>query len=132
MRTSMIGNRICAFAVTTVFALLCLAAPATASPSPYDGSWSMVLVTTNGHCGVIKMGMAVNGGHISATSGKFVAHAIQLAGIIYGSGQTKINGVAGPRQAKGIGRFTKAKGSGKWDGTGPSGVCSGYWVADRA
>jgi hypothetical protein len=92
----------------------------------------MVLVTTNGHCGVIKMGMAVHGGHISATSGKFVAHAIQLAGIIYGSGQTKINGVAGPRQAKGIGRFTKAKGSGKWDGTGPSGVCSGYWVADRA
>jgi hypothetical protein len=126
----MIGNRICAFAVTTVFALLCFAAPATASQ--YDGSWTMVLVTTNGHCGVIKMGMAVHGGHISATSAKFVAHAIQLAGIIYGSGQTKINGVAGPRQAKGIGQFTKAKGSGKWDGTGPSGVCSGYWVADRA
>jgi hypothetical protein len=92
----------------------------------------MVLVTTNGHCGVIKMGMAVHGGHISATSGKFVARAIQLAGIIYGSGQTKINGVAGPRQAQGIGRFTKAKGSGKWNGTGPSGVCSGIWTAVRA
>jgi hypothetical protein len=47
-------------------------------------------------------------------------------------GKTKINGVAGPRQAKGIGRFTKAKGSGKWDGTGPSGVCSGIWTAVRA
>ena len=108
----MIGNRICAFAVTTVFALLCLAAPATASPSPYDGSWSMVLVTTNGHCGVIKMGMAVNGGHISATSGKFVAQPIQLAGIIYGSGQTKINGVAGPRQAQGISPRPRAAASG--------------------
>jgi hypothetical protein len=128
----MIGNRMRAFTVTTAFALLSFAAPATASPLPYDGSWTMVLVTTNGHCGVIKMGMAVHGGHISATSGKFVAQPIQLAGIIYGSGQTKINGVAGPRQAQGIGRFTKAKGSGKWNGTGPSGVCSGYWVADRA
>jgi len=59
-------------------------------------------------------------------------HKIFLNGIIAGSGATKINGVAGPRQAFGIGRFTRAKGSGKWNGTGPSGVCSGYWVAVRA
>ena len=44
------------------------------------------------------------------------------------AGKTKINGVAGPRQAVGIGKFTKVKGSGKWNGTGPSGV----WTADRA
>jgi hypothetical protein len=93
----------------------------------------MVLTTTNGHCGEINMGMAVNGGHISATSGKFVMHKIFLNGLISGSGQTKINGVAGPRQAKGTGKFTKAKeGVGKWNGTGPSGVCSGVWAAVRA
>ena len=92
----------------------------------------MVLVTTNGHCGVIKMGMAVNGGHISATSGKFVKHKIVLGGLVSGSGATKINGVAGPRQAVGTGRFTQVKGSGKWNGTGPSGVCSGVWTAIRA
>ena len=40
--------------------------------------------------------------------------------------------MAGPRQAVGVGRFTEAKGTGQWDGTGPSGVCSGYWVADSA
>jgi hypothetical protein len=126
----MIGKRVCAFALSTALVILCSAAPATAAP--FDGSWNMVLVTTNGHCGVIKIGMAVSGGHISSTSGKFVMHKISLAGLISGSGATKLNGVAGPRQAKGTGRFTKAKGSGKWDGTGPSGVCSGYWVADRA
>jgi hypothetical protein len=79
----------------------------------------MVLTATNGHCAVIKMGMAVNGGHISATSGRFVMDKISLNGLISGSGATKINGVAGPRQAKGVGQFTKAKGTGKWDGTGP-------------
>jgi hypothetical protein len=126
----MIGNRLRAFALSAAFAIISFAAPANAAP--FDGAWKMVLVTTSGHCGVIKMGMAVKGGHISATSGKFVMHKISLAGRISGSGQTKLNGVAGPRQAIGTGRFTKVKGNGKWNGTGPSGVCSGYWVANRA
>jgi hypothetical protein len=125
----MIGNRICAVASAAALALFCSAAPAHAAP--FDGSWNMALVTTSGHCGVIKIGMAVNRGHISATSGRFVMHKISLAGLISGSGATKINGVAGPRQAVGVGHFTRSKGSGKWNGTGPSGVCSGYWVATR-
>ena len=44
----------------------------------------------------------------------------------------RVGFLAGPRQAVGTGKFTKVKGSGKWNGTGPSGVCSGVWVADRA
>jgi hypothetical protein len=126
----MIGNRMRAFALATAFVTLAFAAPALAAP--FDGSWKMVLTTTNGHCGIINIGVAVTGGHISATSGKFVMHKIFLDGRISGSGATKINGVAGPRQAVGIGKFTRAKGSGKWNGTGPSGVCSGVWTADRA
>lgn len=126
----MIGNGLRAVALSAAFTLLSFAA--LAKTAPYDGSWNMVLVTTNGHCGVIKMGMAVNGGHISATSGRFVSHKISLAGLVSASGTTKINGVAGPRQAVGTGKFTKAKGVGKWHGTGPSGVCSGVWTAIRA
>lgn len=126
----MIGHRMRAFALSSAFAFLAFAQPAFASP--YDGSWTMVLTTTNGHCGVINIGVAIAGGHISATSGKFVAHRIALNGQIWGSGKTKINGVAGPRQAIGIGRFTRVKGSGTWNGTGPSGVCSGVWAAARA
>src|SRR6476469_9311948 len=97
----MISNRMSALALSAAIATLWFAAPATAAK--FDGNWDMVLVTTNGHCGVIKMGMAVNGGHISATSGKFVSHKIALVGLISGSGATKINGVAGPRQAVGTG-----------------------------
>ena len=129
MRSPMIGNHMRSLAVATAFAILAFAAPATASQ--FDGSWKMVLTTTNGHCGVIDIGVAVTGGHISATSGRFVTHRIFLNGLIWGSGTTKINGVAGPRQAVGTGKFTPAKGSGKWNGTGPSGVCSGVWTADR-
>jgi hypothetical protein len=125
----MIGNRMHAFALSAALATFCFAAPATASP--FDGSWKMQLVTTDGHCGVINIGVAIDGGHIAATSGRFVTHKIFLNGRIFGGGATKINGVAGPRQAVGTGRFTRVKGSGKWNGTGPSGVCSGYWVAGR-
>lgn len=131
----MIGSRTRALAVSTAFATLAFATLAFAAPafaSPFDGSWKMVLTTTNGHCGIINIGVAIDAGHISATSGRFVMHKIFLDGRISGSGATKINGVAGPRQAVGVGKFTKVKGSGKWQGTGPSGVCSGVWVADRA
>ena len=63
-----------AFALSAAIATLCFAAPAKAAK--FDGNWNMVPVTTNGHCGIVRMGMAVNGGHISATSGKFVQHKI--------------------------------------------------------
>jgi hypothetical protein len=125
----MIGARMRAFALTGAAAILAFAAPALASP--FDGSWKMILTTTNGHCGIINIGVAIDDGHISATSGRFVMHKIFLNGQIWGAGKTKINGVAGPRQAVGIGKFTRVKGSGNWHGTGPSGVCSGVWVADR-
>jgi hypothetical protein len=127
----MIGNRnrMCAVALSAAFAILCFAAPAHAAR--YDGAWKMSLVTTNGHCGVINVGLAISGGRISATSGKFVWHPIHIAGLISGSGHARMNGVAGPRQAAGTGLFARSQARGKWNGTGPSGVCSGYWVAVR-
>ena len=131
MRTSMIGYRMCALALSgAAFAILCSAPPANAAS--FDGSWNMFLVTTSGHCGTIKVGLAISRGKISSTNGKFVMRPIHIAGLVSGSGQARMNGVAGPRKAEGIGRFTRAKGNGKWNGTGPSGVCSGIWTAVRA
>ncbi|HEU4476229.1 MAG TPA: hypothetical protein VFR71_05990 [Methyloceanibacter sp.] len=114
----MLVNSMRAFALSTAVAILSsAAAPAVAASSPYAGAWSMVLVTTSGHCGVIKIGMAVNRGNISATSGKYAQDCLGRAHL--GSGATKINGVAGPRQAIGTGKFNRTKGGGKWNGTGP-------------
>jgi hypothetical protein len=127
MRISMIGTRLRAAAAAAALATLCSLSPAQAAP--FDGAWKMQLVTTDGHCGVINVGLAIRGGKIASTSGKFVFRPIHIAGLVSGSGQAKMNGVAGPRQAVGTGRFSRAKGKGKWNGTGPSGVCSGYWVA---
>jgi len=125
----MIGNRTYAAALAAAFVTLCSLSPAQAAP--YDGAWKMSLVTTDGHCGVISVGLAIRGGAITSNSGKFVFRPIQIAGRVTGSGQARMDGVAGPRKAAGNGRFTRTKGKGKWNGVGPSGVCSGYWIAVR-
>ena len=126
----MIANRLCAFTLATAFAVFCSVPAATAAT--FDGNWNMLAVTTNGHCGVIKIGMGISRGHIYSTGGRFVTHRIQLAGRVSGSGQALITAVAGPRIAKGSGRFNRSRATGTWSGTGPSGVCTGVWSAVRA
>ena len=125
----MIANRLCAFALATAVAVFWSLPPAAAAS--YDGNWNMQAVTTNGHCGVIKMGLGINRGRIYSTGGRFVMHRIQLGGRVSGSGQALITAVAGPRIAKGSGRFNRARATGTWSGTGPSGVCTGVWNAVR-
>ncbi|HMN38852.1 MAG TPA: hypothetical protein PKD49_14225 [Hyphomicrobium sp.] len=111
-----------------------LAAGALASPalaSKYDGHWSMIAQTTRGHCGVISVGFGIQRGHIYATDGSFAFHPIKLSGRVATSGRTRMTAVTGPRVAHGSGRFTRVSGRGTWNGTGPSGRCSGVWNATR-
>jgi hypothetical protein len=129
MRFPMIGNRVSAFAVPAVTAILISALPAAAAR--YDGSWSMTAVTTRGHCGTIPIGMGVKGGRIYSTGGSFAFYAIRLGGRVSGSGHVRLKAVAGPRIAHGTGRFNGCAARGTWTGAGPSGRCSGYWNATR-
>ena len=131
----MIGNRIRAFALSTAFAIICFAPPAIAAQ--FDGNWSMVAVTTSGHCGELPIDVGISRGRIYSTGGSsfgtaFAHYPIQLVGRVSASGQVRMNAVAGPRSAQGTGRFNRFRGSGTWAGTGPSGVCSGVWSAIRS
>lgn len=125
----MIGH-IRAFALAAAAAFIC--SPLPASAASYDGDWDMLVVTTSGHCGKIRVGLEIDRGRMYSTSGSFVFHPIRLAGRASASGQVKMNAVAGPREARGTGRFGRSGGSGRWAGTGPSGVCSGVWSASRS
>jgi hypothetical protein len=102
MRTPMIGNRMRAFALSTAFAILCCASPATAAK--FDGNWDMFVMTTSGHCGKIKVGLAISKGRISSTSGSFAMHRIHVAGLISGSG---------PAHRQGHGTVHVVQGQGK-------------------
>lgn len=126
----MIGNRMSNIALLAASAIICSAPPAAAAR--YDGNWSMVAETTRGHCGYIAIGLEINGGRIYSTSGSFAFYPIQLGGRVSGSGQARMNAVAGPRIAYGTGRFGQFRGGGTWRGSGPSGLCSGVWSAERS
>jgi len=91
----------------------------------------MTAVTTRGHCGTIPMSMAVSRGRIFATGGSFAFYPIRMGGRVNNSGGARIKAIAGPRVAHGSGRFTPTSARGTWNGTGPSGLCSGYWSATR-
>ncbi|HEX2840817.1 hypothetical protein [Hyphomicrobium sp.] len=126
----MIGTRTRILALLSASAIACSALPASAAR--FDGNWSMVAQTTRGHCGTIPMGLGIKGGRIYATGGSFAFYSIRLGGRVAGSGQANIKAVAGPRVAQGTGRFTQLRGSGRWAGRGPSGLCSGVWSANRS
>jgi hypothetical protein len=129
------GNRVGAFALSMAFAIIC--STSSAIEAQFDGHWSMVAVTTSGHCGEIPIDVGISRGRIYSTGGSsfgtaFAHYPIQLVGNVSASGQVRMNAVAGPRSAYGIGRFNRFRGSGTWAGTGPSGFCSGIWSAIRS
>jgi hypothetical protein len=90
----------------------------------------VVAQTTQGHCGSIQFGLAINRGRLHSAGGYYVGgYPAQLGGRVSPSGYVHVNAVAGPRTAHADGRLRRFQGSGTWAGSGPSGVCSGVWNA---
>jgi hypothetical protein len=115
--------------VPSVLATVLLSTPVHAAK--FDGKWSMIAETTKGHCGLISVGFAINRGRISNSTGAYALNPIKLSGRVAASGQTQLTAITGPRVARGTGRFSPTRGTGRWRGTGPSGVCTGVWTAVR-
>ena len=103
--------------------------PATAAN--YDGYWSLMAQTTNGHCGAHRFDVVIGGGRLNYPGGFFMGYPVGLGGTVSPSGRVRVRVVAGPRVGNGTGQLARARGSGTWAGTGPSGRCSGIWVATR-
>ncbi|MGA8949060.1 MAG: hypothetical protein WB497_24460, partial [Pseudolabrys sp.] len=81
----MIGNRICAIALATASATICSTPSAIALP--FDGNWCVVAQTTQGHCGSIQFGLAINRGQLYSASGYYVGgYPAQLGGSVSPSG----------------------------------------------
>ncbi len=113
-------------ATTTLLSSLSLAEAAR-----YDGGWNMIAETTRGHCGVIHISLGVERGRIFSTGGSFAFYPINVDGRVTKWGRARLAAVAGPRVARGTGRFGATRAEGTWQGRGPSGLCSGVWTANR-
>jgi hypothetical protein len=96
------------------------AAPALAQ-SPYDGLWTVTIVTSSGSCEpTASSTLTVADGKISA-AGADVTGSVGREGLV----KVSING------AYANGQISGNSGSGKWNGASAGIPCSGRWQASR-
>ncbi len=98
---------------------------ATAAPAfaghPYDGQWSVTVVTKNGNCEPSTSStLTISDGRVSAP-GAAISGTIGREGLV----RVSING------AYANGHLNGNSGSGKWNGASAGVPCSGRWEASR-
>jgi hypothetical protein len=106
-----------------------LLAPAPASArTPYDGQWSVLILTKNGPCdAAYRYGLSIRNGQVFYEG----SAAVNVAGKVVSNGTVNVRVWSGSQGASGSGRLGKSTGGGKWQGTGSMGTCTGTWSAER-
>jgi hypothetical protein len=115
MRTNRIG-----IFLASVVAASAAAAPAIAQ-TPYDGLWSVTVVTKSGSCD------AQTHSTLTITDGKVSAPGANVSGSIGREGLVRVS-IGG---AFANGQLSGNAGSGKWNGASAGIPCSGRWEASR-
>jgi hypothetical protein len=126
-----IGNKPSGRHCLKLFVLAVIASAASApvlARTPYDGDWSVLIVTRSGACEPSsRFGVEiVNGRVIASGSGAAVRGQVSRAGAV------SVSVRAQGQWASGYGRLGGSRGSGRWRGEGTSGSCVGTWVAQRS
>jgi hypothetical protein len=108
-------------------AALAQATYARAATTKFDGSWSVVVLTTSGPCDPsYRFSGQIIGGAIS-----YAYNSLEVTGHVEASGATFVRVIYGEAHAEAHGRLTEARGSGTWSGSGPDGHCAGTWASTR-
>jgi hypothetical protein len=112
-------SRVCCF--FSGFVLAAVAVAPAGAQTPYDGLWSVTVVTKTGSCEPsTRSTLTVSDGKVSA-AGADVSGSIGREGVV----RVSING------AYANGQLSGNAGSGKWNGASAGIPCSGRWEASR-
>ncbi|HTV29656.1 MAG TPA: hypothetical protein VMF32_17935 [Xanthobacteraceae bacterium] len=112
-----------------ILALVCVVVVGPAfARTPYDGEWSVVIVTRGGACDAsYRFGVQITQGAVINDGGGLAT----VEGKVAPTGIVKVTVRAGGEWAFGSGHLSKNRGGGVWRGQGNSGTCSGMWLAER-
>ena len=104
-------------------------APASASArTPFDGAWSVLIVTRSGPCdSAYRYRLLIHNGAVIYDG----SAAVNVAGRVNRNGAVVVRVWAGRQGASGSGRLGRSSGGGQWRGIGSMGSCSGVWRAER-
>ena len=115
------SNRIGIFLASAIASAAALAAAPALAQTPYDGLWSVTVVTKNGSC------EAQTRSTLTITDGKVSAPGADVSGSIGREGLVRVS-IGG---AYANGQLSGNSGSGKWNGASAGVPCSGRWEASR-
>jgi hypothetical protein len=122
----MIDSSIRTVTLVAAFAACTLPFASTAHAGPFDGSWSVLVITRSGPCDrSYRYGVTIYNGVV------FGGGAASVSGRVSQIGHVSVSVSSGQGNAYGSGRLSRNSGGGSWRGRGPSGTCSGSWSAQR-
>jgi hypothetical protein len=100
-----------------------------AARTPFDGLWSVLIVTESGDCDRgYRYPVAIVNGSVQHAPNEG-DQSFVIAGRVATGGAVRVSVRRGEQYAEGSGRLTPSTGEGRW--RSPSGGCSGYWQAER-
>jgi len=116
------------FARASVFAIAAVASTASiaSASTPYDGRWSLSIVTQKGACDTYNFPVNIENGNVS------VPGLVRANGRVTPKGAVRVTVAVQDKSASGSGRLSFGSGSGRWSGKSGEARCSGTWTAQRS
>jgi hypothetical protein len=103
------------------------AAPAAPARAPFDGMWSVLIITDAGDCDrAYRYALRIENGRITYDDPNF-----NVTGQVDARGHVNVTVGHGQQSASGTGRLSGDHGEGQWSGRSPTAQCSGHWEAAR-
>jgi hypothetical protein len=116
------------FAAGLALATAILASAPASARTPYDGAWSVLIITRSGPCdAAYRYGLSIRNGAVLYEG----SAAVNVAGRVSNNGAVNVRVWSGQQGASGSGRLGRSTGGGSWRGTGSMGTCAGVWQAER-
>jgi hypothetical protein len=94
---------------------------------PYDGNWSVLIVTDSGTCDrAYRYALRIADGRVFYDDPTF-----NVSGHVDARGNVSVGVSAGGQSANGSGHLSGDYGDGHWSGRSSTSACSGHWEAER-
>jgi hypothetical protein len=113
-------------ATAAALAALAALAPSKARAAmPFDGNWTVSIITQSGSCDrTLSFPVSIVDGRLDGANGALLGTVTPKGGV-----NAMLGG--GDRRGSASGRLTANAGSGRWSGNATGASCSGSWTARR-